>query len=704
MRRPLALAAAAFACTAVSLVLPPAAHACGGFFPNKLNVPAEQTGVRVLMVRDGKELEVHIGLSYAGPAEDFAWLMPVPTVPELSAGVDALFFALDAQTHPVVHTGFDYDVPDCDEGWEPFESCPDDRAFWPAPLTKGTSPSQAKVLASGGVGPYETVVINAKTGVDVQGWLNDHGYAVPSAAVPLLQSYVAQGYHFVAARLKKGKTTGDIAPIILRMQDAENCLPLRLASVSTKGVMPIVAWIVGEGLAVPKNAMVVTPNEVKVNWLDPYANYSAVLEQAVAATGGPSWVIENYRRKRKSKLTTWLGHVYDAALDITDAKLLERSGQLKVNDKEQLLAAWWGLRSVRLPLTPQVLTTLKKHGMKPQKAAAWSDNEWFDCLTRCHDKKIAKTCVQPCAAAADKGLSVTTKAMMLDLAELMWPLRELYARLEGIVEVSGENTAMTRLATRLGPQQLDRDMLFSLRTDLGDYGSSFLGVCTEIAAPDDECDDYWGWQGWGPFTPVCDPDKGEYGTVEHLVYKGHPIYMKPGHKCAGVFGVSAVFVDSTQPPLTGPGSIAAFADVIDEQGRIRRIHPDDYDKVSAALAGAKMCEPSLSADLVAGLKATPQSWFGKDLPEFTGCSANPGGDAGGGDGGDADTSGVDAGPTDGADTEPAVKVDSGCSAGGPGHGVPPHGGAWWLPAFAALLLLVGRRRTHRSFLARARGA
>ena len=51
-----------------------------------------------LVLTDGDMLEVHVRIQYTGAAERFAWMVPLPAVPEVEIGVDALFDALSDAT------------------------------------------------------------------------------------------------------------------------------------------------------------------------------------------------------------------------------------------------------------------------------------------------------------------------------------------------------------------------------------------------------------------------------------------------------------------------------------------------------------------------------------------------------------------------------------------------------------------------------
>src|SRR5689334_18614636 len=98
MIRPV-IALALFA-SAVALLWPQAADACGCFTPPDPTVPVVQAGERILFaVKDG-QVTAHVQVQYSGEAKEFGWLLPLPSVPTLELGLDELFTQLTLATQP----------------------------------------------------------------------------------------------------------------------------------------------------------------------------------------------------------------------------------------------------------------------------------------------------------------------------------------------------------------------------------------------------------------------------------------------------------------------------------------------------------------------------------------------------------------------------------------------------------------------------
>ena len=78
------------------------ALACGCFAQTTPATPVVQAGEAVVFAHDGTNVEMHVQISYQGPAEEFAWLLPMPSVPEVQLSTIELFQMLRTATAPSV--------------------------------------------------------------------------------------------------------------------------------------------------------------------------------------------------------------------------------------------------------------------------------------------------------------------------------------------------------------------------------------------------------------------------------------------------------------------------------------------------------------------------------------------------------------------------------------------------------------------------
>ena len=265
---------------AVSLLLlfgkAPRVNACGGLFCEPA-VPVVQAGEAIAFGVQGNELEMHVQILYAGPAEKFSWLLPVPFEPTVDVGSDLLFQRLFQQTLP--QFSLTVQEPEDDLVCVTREECDfSDADEAGGPPRAGQSGQEAQVLQFGSVGPFDFVVLQAGEGNpdSIRKWLKDNNYDEYPGSAALLNYYARLDHKFVALRLQKDSDTGDIQPIILRQTMPEGgdplsmaiaCIPIKLTAVAANDNMPIQAYIFGESRAQPINWLEVVLDEKQVNWV-----------------------------------------------------------------------------------------------------------------------------------------------------------------------------------------------------------------------------------------------------------------------------------------------------------------------------------------------------------------------------------------------------------------------------------------------------
>jgi len=273
-----------------ALAAPRPAHACGGFFCSR--TPIDQSGENVVFaVEPDGTVTAHVQILYRGAAEQFAWILPVPSVPTMSVGTDALFQALAPVTAPqfalaYTTTGNCRSEPNC---------------FFPgAPTGVPTIPSpgapeedSVSVYFRGGVGPYDAAILGAADADALRAWLTGNGYDIAAGAAALLDHYVALGDSFVALRLRQDRDVGEIQPIVLEYRERDPCIPIRLTAIATVPDMPITVYVLGASRAVPANYLPITPDlEVPDLYLGGPRTYADVVSQAVDEAGGHAFVTE----------------------------------------------------------------------------------------------------------------------------------------------------------------------------------------------------------------------------------------------------------------------------------------------------------------------------------------------------------------------------------------------------------------------------
>jgi hypothetical protein len=283
-----------------ALLVERTALACGCLAPPTPATPVVQAGERILFAHDGNDVLAYIQISYKGAADQFGWLVPLPSVPTLELGSNELFTALEGRTQvsyrlnqnrlycqsapPVSHSS----DPVAPEGGCGYETAPHDASFG-ADLSAryGSDLSAAAAFDLGkpgplvdqsDLGPYDYAVLKADDQTAMFQWLSDNRYYVPGGTMDVVAPYIHPGAYFLALKLKGGQSTGDIQPIVLRYASDLPMIPLILTSVGAVPDMGIEVFLLGNARAIPRNYRHVVLDDLPV-WLN--RDYPSLVVRAV---------------------------------------------------------------------------------------------------------------------------------------------------------------------------------------------------------------------------------------------------------------------------------------------------------------------------------------------------------------------------------------------------------------------------------------
>ena len=271
-------------CTLVLSV--PAAHACGGFFCT--TVPMNQVAENILFIQGEGTVTTHVQIQYSGTAADFAWILPLPAVPELAVSHNQIFTQLQSATQPdfqlnFVDEGGCYDSYFYDLIFGGCSACADVGNY---------GPPGVEVVAQEQVGPYDTAVVSSEDAQAIVDWLVDNGYQLGDLGVELLTPYVEEGFYFLALKLSPDRDVGDLQPIAVTYTADAPGIPIRLTAVATEPDLGVLAYILGEHRAVPTNYRHVQINEALIDWFNSGFNYQQVVTQAANEAGGQAFATD----------------------------------------------------------------------------------------------------------------------------------------------------------------------------------------------------------------------------------------------------------------------------------------------------------------------------------------------------------------------------------------------------------------------------
>jgi hypothetical protein len=181
-----------------------------------------------------------LSVSFEGDAEEFAWIIPVPKLPEITVTDPELFWELSEYTAAQVPHG---------GGFGCFGAgAPEDQG--------GVDVIEEQV-----VGPYATAILSATNATALTDWLNANGYVLPEDAEEIIGEYIEKEWYFVATKINaveegtgEALAEGAIEPIVLSFASNETIYPLRISSLSATNETPpeVLLYVLADHVMIPE--------------------------------------------------------------------------------------------------------------------------------------------------------------------------------------------------------------------------------------------------------------------------------------------------------------------------------------------------------------------------------------------------------------------------------------------------------------------
>jgi len=257
--------------------------ACGGLFCQ--NIPVDQAAERIIFTVDPGQVSAYVQINYTGNAPDFAWVVPVPSVPEVDVAEMDSFNELQTATDPVFMLP---PVPDC---------MFDDGIAMMAPVEESAAGEDVTVFASGEAGPYAFDVVGTETGnaTALIDWLNENNYRITPEMEPLVFVYVEESMLFLAMKLQPDQGVQDIQPVKMTYQSERPMIPLRLTAVAATPNMGVYTWIFGRAQAEAQNYAKLEISDNDLSLSGPFGggtNYLQLVSQGVDRFEGKAFITE----------------------------------------------------------------------------------------------------------------------------------------------------------------------------------------------------------------------------------------------------------------------------------------------------------------------------------------------------------------------------------------------------------------------------
>jgi MYXO-CTERM domain-containing protein len=291
LRRVAVTSIAALAALTTTVAVPRTASACGGcFVPPIANTIVSYH--RMVLSISTKETTLYDQIRYSGNPASFAWVLPIRGTPKVGISADEVFAAIDQQTQSqFINPPANCPAPPV---------CPsEDRGSADAstlvPMAAADGGAAVNVLQQETVGPYETVTLESTNATALHDWLVDRGYNIPTEIQPLIETYVAEGFNFLALKLVPGTGTQSMRPVRITTNAASPSLPLRMVAAGTGATVGITLWVVGDGKWEPQSfpSFSVRADELTWDWTKYSHDYQKIHDTKLAGLGDAAWEIES---------------------------------------------------------------------------------------------------------------------------------------------------------------------------------------------------------------------------------------------------------------------------------------------------------------------------------------------------------------------------------------------------------------------------
>ncbi len=227
--------------TALTVIVATTAQAFCGFYVARADTSLFNRASQVVLVRDGDRTVITMANDFEGDVEDFAVVIPVPTMIEreqINVGDRAVVQHLDAYTAPRL---VEYHDPDPCMRYEKMYMSEDSSAMPSAQKElEGSARSRGVTIeASYTVGEYDILILAADESKGLIRWLNENGYRIPRGAEKVVDSYLRQDMRFFVAKVNLEAQAGlgyqYLRPLQVAYESNKFMLPIRLGTLNAKG-------------------------------------------------------------------------------------------------------------------------------------------------------------------------------------------------------------------------------------------------------------------------------------------------------------------------------------------------------------------------------------------------------------------------------------------------------------------------------------
>ncbi|MEP6341713.1 MAG: DUF2330 domain-containing protein [Maricaulaceae bacterium] len=228
----------------------PSASAFCGFYVAKADTELFNQSSKVALVRDEDRTVITMANDYIGDPQEFAMVIPVPTVitkDQVHVSQTSLLDHLDAYTAPRLVEYFDSNPCARDLYLEKRAFATSESVADEIVVTASSKKSLGVTIEENfSAGEYDILILSAKESDGLETWLTQNGYKIPDGATKTLGSYIKQDMKFFVAKVnleRKAKQGGTyLNPIAVAYESPKFMLPIRLGTANANGTQDLFVY------------------------------------------------------------------------------------------------------------------------------------------------------------------------------------------------------------------------------------------------------------------------------------------------------------------------------------------------------------------------------------------------------------------------------------------------------------------------------
>lgn len=200
------------------------AYGDGGFLPplNYVGRDLTEPAQRAVVVHARTREILHLLVDYHGDADNFAWIIPCPSKPKVRETSKDIFKEVAEYYRHLQMSS-----------WKSPQN-----GHMGGGIGGGRAPLaddyQVTVHSMKVLGPYEISILSAQRESGLVMWLEENGYFIPRRAEPILKTYIAEEWFFVAVKIRTDPSTiQSLPPLAIEFTTGRPIYPIRISALNS---------------------------------------------------------------------------------------------------------------------------------------------------------------------------------------------------------------------------------------------------------------------------------------------------------------------------------------------------------------------------------------------------------------------------------------------------------------------------------------